>query len=297
MNENNQVKRAIKDYAAEFENRLSACFSENNTEYAVITDACRYSLLLGGKRLRPYLMHCFYKLCGGEGDGSFGFEAAIECIHTYSLIHDDLPCMDNDDMRRGKPSCHIKFGEANALLAGDALLTAAFGIAAEKTVSSAENKLRAISLLSRHAGIDGMIGGQAVDLIYEEKIADESVLKLICSLKTGALIKAACTIGCVLAGADEEKISAAEAYADYLGLAFQIVDDILDETSTVEKLGKPIHSDKGNNKSTFVSIFGIDRCKELVFELTDKAKEALNVFGPEAEGLKNLADYLCNRDY
>ena len=136
MNDFTEVKKSINTYAEEFEKKLSACFAESDTEYSVITDACRYSLLLGGKRLRPYLMHSFYKLCGGEGDGSFGFEAAIECIHTYSLIHDDLPCMDNDDMRRGKPSCHVKFGEANALLAGDALLTAAFGIAAESTASS-----------------------------------------------------------------------------------------------------------------------------------------------------------------
>jgi geranylgeranyl pyrophosphate synthase len=205
--------------------------------------------------------------------------------------------MDNDDMRRGKPSCHVKFGEANALLAGDALLTAAFGLAAESTASSAESKLNAISVLSRRAGIDGMIGGQVVDLIYEEKTADESVLKLICSLKTGALIKAACSIGCVLAGADKKKVKAAEDYADYLGLAFQIVDDILDETSTAEKLGKPIHSDKENNKSTFVSLFGIDKCKKLVEELTNMAKTSLQPFGPEADELKTLADYLCNRDY
>lgn len=297
MSDFKMVKQAVSTYANEFESRLSNCFSEEKSEYAIINEACRYSLLLGGKRLRPFLINRFYKLCGGEGEVSFGFEAAIECIHTYSLIHDDLPCMDDDDMRRGNPSCHIKFGEANALLAGDALLTSAFGIAAKTKGINAENKLRAIALLSDRAGIDGMIGGQVVDLIYEEKCANEEILRLICSLKTGALIKAACTIGCVLADADEEEIKAAELYAEKLGLAFQIVDDILDETSTEEKLGKPIHSDKENNKSTFVSIFGIEKCQKIVDELTAEAKSALDVFGDDASELKDLADYLCNRDY
>lgn len=297
MNDFSAVKNCINLYADNFEKKLSTCFSDEKNEYAVINDACKYSLLLGGKRLRPYLINRFYSLCGGKDNASFAFEAAIECIHTYSLIHDDLPCMDNDDMRRGKPSCHIKFGEANALLAGDALLTASFGIVAKSKGISAENKLRAIALLSDCAGIDGMIGGQVVDLLYENKAADENILRLICSLKTGALIKAACSIGCVLADADDNKIKAAEKYAEHLGLAFQIVDDILDETSTAEKLGKPIHSDKENNKSTFVSILGIDKCRELVAELTEKAKASLNIFGAQADELKLLADYLCNRDY
>ncbi len=284
-------------YAQSFEQKLAEQFSESNAEYAVLNNACKYSLLLGGKRLRPYLIHTFYELCGGDRDSSFEFEAAIECIHTYSLIHDDLPCMDNDAMRRGKPSCHIQFGEANALLAGDALLTKAFYFAANASCVPAENKVRAISLLSNYAGIDGMIGGQVVDLIYEDKTANEDVLKLICSLKTGALIKASCTIGCVLANASEQMVDAAAIYADNIGLAFQIVDDILDVTSTEEKLGKPINSDKDNNKSTFVSLFGIERCKELVLKLTNNAKDALSVFGDKAENLKLLADYLCNRDY
>ncbi len=293
----NYIKDKITTYAASFEEKLEARFVIHNSEYASIVDASKYSLLLGGKRLRPFLIHSFYELCGGKGDGSFGFEAAIECIHTYSLIHDDLPSMDNDDMRRGKPSCHIKFGEATALLAGDALLTKAFGFAARSEGVTADNKLRALSLLSDLSGIDGMIGGQVVDLLYEEKTANEDILRLICSLKTGALIKASCMIGCILADASDEKIAAAANFADNLGLAFQIVDDILDETSTEEKLGKPIHSDKDNNKSTFVSLFGIEKCKLLVEELTNSAKNSLSVFGDSADDLKQLADYLCNRDY
>ena len=291
------IKELISSYAINFENELEKQFNIDSTEYAVLNEACKYSLLLGGKRLRPFLVRSFYELCGGNDNGSFGFEAAIECIHTYSLIHDDLPCMDNDNMRRGKPSCHIKFGEANALLAGDALLTKAFSLAAASDCLTPENKIRAILQLSNLSGINGMIGGQVVDLLYEDKNASEEVLKLICSLKTAALIKAACTIGCILAGTSEEKIKAAALYAEYLGLAFQIVDDILDKTSTEEKLGKPINSDEENNKSTFVSLFGIEKCKTLVDELTIKAKNALSVFGSSAETLKNLADYLCNRDY
>lgn len=291
------IQNKISTYAQNFEKDLSSLFEHGSNEYDIIYDACRYSLLLGGKRLRPYLLHRFYKLCGGEDNYSFNFEAAIECIHTYSLIHDDLPCMDNDDMRRGKPSCHKQFGEANALLAGDALLTKAWSLASATEKVDSKNVLKAITVLSNCAGMDGMIGGQAVDLMYEERSASEEILKLICKLKTGALIKAACSIGCILAGADNEKITAAENYAEYLGLAFQIVDDILDETSTVEKLGKPIHSDKENQKSTFVTLFGIEKCNAIVSELTEKAKAELNAFGKEAEDLKALADYLCTRDH
>ena len=290
------IDSIIKDYAEKFENRLTETIGSSSEKYSVIYDACRYSLLLGGKRLRPFLINEFYKLCGGDGD-SFYFQAAIECIHTYSLIHDDLPCMDDDDMRRGKPSCHICYGEATALLAGDALLTKAFGLATECSGISAERKLSAIKLLADCAGIDGMIGGQVVDLMYEDKAADDETLKLICSLKTGALIKAACLIGATLAGADEAKCKAAVLFAEKIGLAFQIVDDILDEIGSAEKLGKPIHSDQNNGKSTFVTIYGIDYCKKLVVALTQEAKAALSVFGNAADNLKELADFLCNRDY
>lgn len=291
------ISEKIKNYAVGFEEYISSLICEENKEYSVVADACRYSLLIGGKRLRPFLIREFYTICGGKDHGSKNFEAAIEFIHTYSLIHDDLPSMDNDDMRRGKPSCHIKFGEANALLAGDALLTEAFGVASKTEGIPAENVIKAIAALSECAGINGMIGGQTVDLLFEEKTADEETLSLICRLKTGALIKAACTIGCLLAGADEKRMAAAKEYAEAVGIAFQMVDDILDETGSVEKLGKPIHSDKENDKSTFVSLLGIEECKRRVAELTEKAKAALIVFGDKANDLAELADYLCKRDY
>ncbi len=291
------IKSKISAYADLFEEKASKLYENEKCEYSLVYDACRYSLLLGGKRLRPFLMNSFYKLCGGSGDGIFNFEAAIESIHTYSLIHDDLPCMDDDDMRRGKPSCHKKFGEANALLAGDALLTKAFELAADTKEIEPALVLKGIKTLSSLSGIEGMIGGQVVDLLYENKNADEEILKLICRLKTGALIKAACTIGCILAGAEEKEISAAADYAENLGLAFQIVDDILDVTSTTEKLGKPVNSDMNNNKSTFVSLYGIENCKGIVARLTEQAKNSLSVFAGSTEDLKALADYLCTRDY
>ena len=291
------IKDSLAEYAEGLECAIAVCYDTEPCEYGIINDACRYSLLLGGKRIRPFLLNRFYKICGGNDVfATQCFEIAIECIHTYSLIHDDLPCMDNDDFRRGSPSCHKKFGESYALLAGDALLTEAFAFATDDDRVDSRYVLDAIRVLATCAGADGMIGGQTIDLLYENKTADIDILKQICSLKTGALIKAACKIGCILAGADKAKISAAEKYAENLGLAFQIVDDILDEVGNEEKLGKPIHSDKENNKSTFVSVLGIEKCRELVDELTEKAKKELDIFDDAAE-LKEFADYMCIRDY
>lgn len=292
------IQDKVKAFAADFEKKINVLFSGADTEYSLVTKAMKYSLADGGKRLRPFLIEQFYRLSGGEGKYSVNFELAMECIHTYSLIHDDLPCMDNDDMRRGKPSCHKRFGEEYALLAGDALLTLAFNIASKTKGVPADRILRAIEILSHNAGIDGMVGGQTVDLLSEGKSdVDTGLLTLICSLKTGALIKASCLIGAVLAGADERKQNAAIEYAQSLGLAFQIVDDILDVTGDEAKLGKPINSDKENEKSTFVSLLGLEVCKQKVLELTEKAKSALDIFGEDAKDLKDLADYLCNRDY
>lgn len=291
------IKQSLKQYAEFLEEQIEYLYDTDPCAYDIVYDACRYSLLLGGKRIRPFLLNRFYKLCGGMDDLSLHFEVAIECIHTYSLIHDDLPCMDNDDMRRGKPSCHKRFGESFALLAGDALLTSAFELASYTSDINSKNVLAAISELAGYAGIDGMIGGQAIDLLYENKSADVEILKQICSLKTGALIRAACRIGCILAGASKEEVAASDDYAKCLGLAFQIVDDILDEIGDAKKLGKPIHSDKESNKSTFVSLFGIEKCKEMVIELTEQAKQALEIFGEDADEFKSLADFLCYRDY
>ncbi len=292
------IKDKIKAFADEFEGWVSELLPEKNCEYSLVQDAMRYSVADGGKRLRPFLIKKFYEASGGRDTGFKHFALAMECIHSYSLVHDDLPCMDNDDMRRGRPSCHKRFGEEYALLAGDGLLTLAFNIASKTEGISADRVLSAMVILSDKAGVDGMIGGQTVDLLSEGKSdVTTELLRLICSLKTGALIKASCMIGCVLAGAGEERLKAAEEYAENIGLAFQIVDDILDVTGDEAKLGKPINSDAENEKATFVSLLGIERCKGLVLELTEKAKAALSVFGDEVNDIKELADYLCIRDY
>lgn len=291
------VEEKLKSFAIGFESKIDKFLPSVKNEYKFVYDAMRYSLCLGGKRLRPFLVNEFYKLCGGKGESSAAAEVAIESIHTYSLIHDDLPCMDNDTLRRGKPACHIKFGEEYALLAGDGLLTEAFGIIADAKEIQPELKVKAISCLAHYSGINGMIGGQTMDLLSENKVTDEKSLKMICELKTAALIKASALMGCILAGADDQKLSAAECYADNLGLAFQIMDDILDEIGESEKLGKPTLSDKENQKSTFVSVYGIEDCKKRVIELTNAAKSALTVFGDDSKTLIELADYLCKRDY
>ncbi len=292
------IEEKVKAFAKDFEGRVEELFVGDKKEYSLVLEAMKYSLADGGKRLRPFLLDRFYKACGKVDDYSVNFQLAMECIHTYSLIHDDLPCMDNDDMRRGKPSCHKKYGEEYALLAGDGLLTLAFTIAAKTEGIPADAVLKGIEVLSECAGVDGMIGGQTVDLLSEGKgDVDTELLRLICRLKTGALIKAACLLGCILAGADEEKKRAAAEYAENLGLAFQIEDDILDVIGDEAKLGKPINSDKENDKATFVSLLGIERCKELVLELTEMAKASLSIFGKDGDELSQLADYLCIRDY
>lgn len=261
--------------------------------------AMRYSITDGGKRIRPVLTLEFCRLCGGEAETALPFACAVEMIHTYSLIHDDLPCMDDDEMRRGKPSCHIKFGEAYALLAGDALLTLAFETMlryADPARIPAQQTLRAARILSEEAGCSGMIGGQVIDLKSEGKQVDVDTLRTMDRLKTGALISAAARMGCAVAGADEEKLEAAGRYAAHIGLAFQIVDDILDVTGDAATLGKPVGSDRQKEKSTYVSLLGLDTCRGLVEELTQKAQAVLTPFGAESWFLKELAHTLAQRE-
>lgn len=262
-----------------------------------VCEAMSYSLLDAGKRIRPVLLLEFCSICGGDVKAAMPFACALEMIHTYSLIHDDLPCMDNDDMRRGKPSCHKQFGEATALLAGDALLTFAFETAlnSEAAQFPPERRLRAIGLLAEKAGVAGMIGGQAIDLASEGKKISADVLQKMDELKTGALISAACQMGCILAGADNALIASAEKYAHCIGLAFQIVDDILDTTSTSQALGKPVGSDATNSKSTYVSLLGLEESRRLVAELTQAAIDALSPFGENARDLIDFAVALSDR--
>lgn len=278
------------------ETKMNEFLSRTGYKYDRLIDAMDYSVSSGGKRIRPALLLEFYRICGGTDiDGAACFAAALEFVQTYSLIHDDLPCMDNDDMRRGKPSCHIAFGEDTALLAGDGLLTLAFFAA-----SSAENipshlALKAVKLLSSYSGIHGMVGGQAIDLAIEGGSPTADTLKRMYSLKTCALIKSACEIGCTLADASEEKIAAARLFAENLGLAFQITDDILDIVGSEEELGKPVGSDTKNQKTTYAALLGLENARAEVTKLTDNAVGALSAFGDGADELKRLAYELITR--
>lgn len=264
-----------------------------------VCDAMRYSIAGGGKRIRPLLLLESCRICGGEADDALDFACALEMIHTYSLIHDDLPCMDDDDMRRGKPACHIAFGEATAVLAGDALLTQAFAAAARSKAAKDHpaRALEAIALLSNLAGAAGMIGGQAVDLQSEGKAVSLERLQTMDKLKTGALMRAACEIGAVLAGAENPQRTALVRYAEALGQAFQIVDDMLDVTGDTATLGKPAGSDKTQNKSTYVSLLGLGGAQKTAQSCTEDAIRSLDLFGEDAAFLRRLAEDLMKRTY
>lgn len=264
--------------------------------YATVNDAARYSLTLGGKRIRPIIMLECCRIFGGDIKDALNFAVALEMIHTYSLIHDDLPCMDNDDMRRGNPSCHIKFGEDTALLAGDTLLTEAFNVAANSTIDDSR-KIKAIAILAKRAGLHGMIGGQVLDLSFENTKPTLEELKEMCRLKTGCLISAAAEIGAVIAGATANQVKLISEYAFNVGLAFQIIDDILDVTSTPETLGKPINSDIYNDKTTFVTLLGLERSKAFATELTNNALDILNSLNKDTKRLCALTNTLLQRNY
>ncbi len=293
------MHRKIKDFYELFEKSLYDYFQDHLDEYKLLFESMEYSVKNGGKRVRPLLTLLFCDACGGDVKTALPTAQAVEFIHTYSLIHDDLPCMDNDDYRRGKPSNHKVYGEAFALLAGDGLLTAAFEKISRGCLEGlydSETAISGVSVLSSLAGSRGMIGGQVIDLLNENNPgADFENLQLMDSLKTGALIEAACVLGCVVAGADEEKLRAASSFAQSIGLAFQIKDDILDVTSTLEKLGKLTGSDSQNGKSTYVTLLGVEKCQQLVEKLTTEAMVSLEQFDYN-EALIDYAKYLAHRE-
>lgn len=260
-----------------------------------VVEAMKYSLMIGGKRLRPELVMRFAAACGAAPEKALPFACAVEMIHTYSLIHDDLPCMDDDALRRGQPSCHVKFGEDTALLAGDALLTLAFEIIADAKEVPAAVIVRCLKILSGRAGVLGMIGGQVIDLKYENMSVTASEISKMHALKTGALIEAACLLGCVVGGANDVQMENASEYAMSLGLAFQIEDDILDVTGDEKTLGKPVGSDAGNHKNTHVSLLGMSEAERLVCELTAKAIQAAESFGEAGAPLVRIAEKLVGR--
>ena len=252
----------------------------------------RYSLLAGGKRVRPVLALAFCQMLGGEPAEALPLACALELVHTYSLIHDDLPCMDDDDMRRGRPTCHTVYGEATAVLAGDALLAEAFRMIAEAPGLSCEQKTEAVGILARACGGDGMVAGQLLDV--EQIAANEDELRLLCRLKTGAMIQAAAELGCVAVGASPETRPVAAAYGGHIGLAFQVRDDMLNVTASEAELGKPVGSDRAECKRTFVDVLGLEGCGAVVAEETRLAKEALAGF-ENAEFLSRMADTLADR--
>lgn len=284
----------LKNDIRKVENSLLSYLPDAKDGQYQVAEAMKYSLINGGKRIRPVLVLEFARACGGSRDDCLPLACALEYIHTYSLIHDDLPCMDNDDLRRGKPSCHKQFDEATALLAGDALLTHAFEIVSEADLSD-DKKVMATSLLAQNSGVTGMIGGQVIDILFEKGNPTLKDLLTVYKLKTGALISAACLMGCISAGADSNQLAAASKFAYSLGIAFQIQDDILDITGDEKKLGKPVGSDAENSKTTYATVAGMDKAKQDVKRLTENAVKQLAYF-ENSEFIELLAYKLVNRD-
>lgn len=300
-----EMHEELKKRTQEVEAVLEQYLPEETGHQKTIFEAMNYSMRAGGKRLRPMLMQETYRLFGANGPEIEPFMAAIEMIHTSSLIHDDLPCMDNDELRRGLPTTWVKYGYDMAVLAGDALLIYAVETAAKAFAMSsvaagasvpADRIGRAIGLLAEKTGIYGMIGGQVVDVELTNKPVPKDKLDFIYRLKTGALLEASMMIGAILGGANEEQLNIVEQMASAVGMAFQIQDDILDVTSTPEMLGKPVLSDEKNNKTTYVTLMGIDKARADVAEISNQAIELLHQLPGENPFLENLIRMLITRE-
>lgn len=296
---NINVKEMLAEYAEMTEEALEKYLPETECLQKTLINAARYSLSAGGKRLRPALVMEFCGVCGGEPDTALPVACAIEMTHTFSLIHDDLPCMDDDDLRRGKPSCHKAFGEAAAVLAGDALAIMPYQIIADAGIRnrlSPDASLKIIKLLSELSGFYGMTGGQIIDLENEGKKVPEAIILEMYRMKTGALLEFCCRAGCIAAGAGAAEQLAAGSFGQRLGVAFQITDDILDITADEKLLGKPVGSDGKDKKYTYVSAVGLEKAKEQARALTNQAIEELSCF-ENADFLKELALSLTERKF
>ena len=300
-NTNMETTKAIKTYmtdvSAMTEARLRELLPSEQSYPEVIHEAMAYSVFAGGKRFRPVLCMAACEAVCGSGAPALDAACALECIHTYSLIHDDLPGMDNDDYRRGKLTNHKVFGEGMAILAGDALLTYAFEILAN--MANENNSLQIVQIIQEAAkasGEAGMIGGQVVDILSEQKEPSLELLQYIHSHKTGALIAASVRIGAILGGADDTQLAALTVYAEQLGLAFQITDDILDVIGDADKIGKPVGSDEKNQKATYPLLFGLEQSKQMANDAVEASIAALEPFGDNADMLKQLALYLLSRE-
>lgn len=285
----------LNAYSVAFEEQLEALLPQVEGPFARLYESMKYSISAGGKRIRPLLMKLCYEAVGGDGDIS-AYMCAIEMIHTYSLIHDDLPAMDNDDFRRGKPTNHKQFDEATAILAGDALLTYAFECMLEDAlVTDDMARVKAAHVLGEASGARGMVAGQILDMESEGKSISKDTLDMIHLHKTGALIAAATKMGAILGHSSPVETAALEMYGKYLGKVFQIIDDILDETSTLEELGKPIKSDEKNHKTTYTSFYSIDECYAIAENLTQKALGCLDKISGDTTLLRQLATDLVYR--
>ncbi|MDE6539772.1 MAG: polyprenyl synthetase family protein [Ruminococcus sp.] len=294
MNKFNEKLTEYVDYAEKSLKEYNFLTAETEPQKNLI-EAMNYSLSAGGKRIRPVLVMAFCEAMGADYKKAKAPACAIEMIHTFSLIHDDLPAMDNDDLRRGKPSCHKAFGEAMAILAGDALSVLPFEIIADDTELSPEQKIKIISALAKATGKSGMIGGQVIDMENEQRNdVDEENLRNMYRNKTGQLIAVSCVMGCICASADEEIINLSAEYGYKLGLAFQIIDDILDVTASTEEIGKPAGSDKEENKTTFVTLYGVEKAQEIADKITAEALECLEKTGNNSF-LAELTERLLQR--
>jgi len=297
------IKSVLKEYSLQFNQQIEHFFSFPEGDERRVSEAMYYSLTRGGKRLRPFLVYETAKLFGVGFEQSLNTAMALEMLHTYSLIHDDLPCMDNDDLRRGFPTCHKKFDEATAVIAGDGLLTYAFEILSRpKTSPDAQKRCYLIEMLGNAAGaFNGMIAGQMLDLIsaaYTRNRQDiEGIIKRIEEMKTGRLLRYAVEAGAALGSANEVETKALISYSRKIGIAFQIADDILDLTGNQNIVGKTLNKDKEQNKLTFVSLYGVGTAEKIAWELIEEAKKDLDMFGDKADVLKALAQYIVDRNH
>ena len=295
----NNIKELLKEQIKFTDGYLDKYLAEKDNPQNIIYKAMRYSVFAGGKRLRPILMMNTCKMCGGDVNEVIPFACALEMIHTYSLIHDDLPAMDNDDLRRGMPTSHIKFGEATAILAGDALLNKAFEVVSQYNGNNPQRAIKAMNMLAVSSGTEGMIGGQIVDMESEGKDITLDELKYLHLNKTGAIIRSACTVGALMGGANDGEIKAVDEFAQNLGVAFQIQDDLLDIYGDEKVLGKPVGSDDRNDKKTYVTVNGVSKSKSDIIGLTNEAYKMLEGLGSddnERTFLKAMFGYLISRD-
>ncbi len=299
VTDSNAVRSAIEQFAVRFDPHLASLFADGHAGRSRLGEAMRYSLLAGGKRLRPYLVVECGKVCGGTEADALPAAVAIECVHTFSLVHDDLPAMDDDDLRRGRPTCHKVYGDGPATLVGDALLTLAFELLTGEGIEPRVSKAW-VRELADAVGWNGMIAGQADDIAIasgEISATGRETVHNIHALKTARLLEASCRLGAIAAGADDKRLEAVARFGHHLGLAFQITDDLLDVTSTAGAMGKDVAKDQAAGKLTYPAVVGVEGSRTAAAEVVQIALAALEVFGPDADELRGVAHFVVERDH